>query len=94
MRRHNRLRDTGFERRGVAFGRACRDGFEAGADDAEFDVGGVWIDHRVADGVYYFCRAKGVEDFELGVDDEGEMSWEVGGHVCGGIMDQWLRVLC
>jgi hypothetical protein len=44
--------------------------------------------------VYYFCRAKGVEDFELGVDGEGEMSWEVGGHVCGGIMDQWLRVLC
>ena len=40
--------------------------------------------------MYYFCWAEGIEDFELGVDDEGEVGWELGGHVCGGVwIDGW-----
>lgn len=40
------------------------------------------VDDWEGEAVEGFGWAEGVEDFELGVDDEGEVGWERGGCHC------------
>lgn len=97
MRGHNGLCYPRAARRRVALCRTGGDGHQLRTNDAEFYIGVVRVDERVAERVEDFGRAKGVEDLEVREDHEGEMYWKVGrlsGHLDAKENDGWEIALC